>query len=69
MKRLRRKLIRFLNGASLLFPKITLTKFSTDWPKTRGRGVAVRNVGTYCYEIARLVLLEALKRSDSRPPH
>jgi DNA-directed RNA polymerase specialized sigma24 family protein len=31
-----------------------------------GEGVDIKNIGGYCYEVARLVLLETLKGPDSR---
>lgn len=63
---LRRKLIRFFEWRLAPFPEDHADEVFNRLAKRLAEGVAIRNVGTYCYEIARLVLLEALKGSDSR---
>ena len=63
---LRRKLIRFFEWRSAPFPEEHADEVFNRLAKKLAEGIIVQNVGSYCYEIARLVLLEALKGSDSR---
>jgi RNA polymerase sigma factor (sigma-70 family) len=63
---LRRKLIRFFEWRRAPFPEDHADEVFNRLARRLAEGVAVRNPGTYCYEIARLVLLEALKGPDSR---
>jgi RNA polymerase sigma factor (sigma-70 family) len=63
---LRRKLIRFFEWRLAPFPEDHADEVFNRLAKRLAEGVAVRNPGTYCYEIARLVLLEALRSRDSR---
>lgn len=63
---LRRKLIRFFEWRSAPFPEDHADEVFNRLAKRLAENVAVQNVATYCYEIARLVLLETLKSNDSR---
>ena len=63
---LRRKLIRFFEWRLAPFPEDHADEVFNRLAKRLSEGVAVRNLSTYSYEIARLVLLEALKSRDSR---
>jgi len=63
---LRRKLIRFFQWRSAPFPEEHADDVINRLAKQIAAGVSVRNVATYAYEIARLVLLETLKSKDSR---
>lgn len=63
---LRRKLIRFFEWRHAPFPEDHADEVFNRLARRLAEGVAVRSVGTYGYEIARLVLLEALKGSDRR---
>ena len=63
---LRRKLIRFFEWRHAPFPEDHADEVFNRLARRLAEGVAVRNIGTYGYEIARLVLLEALKGGDSR---
>jgi RNA polymerase sigma factor (sigma-70 family) len=63
---LRRKLIRFFEWRHDPFPEDHADEVFNRLAKKLAEGVAVRNPGTYCYEIARLVLLEESRSNDSR---
>ena len=63
---LRRKLIRFFEWRNAPFPEEHADEVFNRLARRLAEGVTVQNVATYCYEIARLVLLETLKGSDSR---
>src|SRR5713226_3765823 len=63
---LRRRLIRFFEWRGARFPDEHADEVLNRLARKLVEGVAVKNVGSYCYEIARLVLLEALKSIDSK---
>jgi len=63
---LRRRLIRFFEWRGARFPDEHADEVLNRLARKLVEGVAVKNVGSYCYEIARLVLLEVLKGVDSK---
>src|SRR5580765_538626 len=63
---LRRKLIRFFQWRSAPFPEEHADEVLNRLAKKISEGVEVKNVGSYCHEIARLVLLEAFKTVHDR---
>src|SRR3982750_3821115 len=65
---LRRTLIRFFEWRGAPFPEEHTDETFNRAARKLEQGVNVRNIGGYCYEVARLVCLEALKGHDSRRP-
>src|SRR5215472_15385239 len=63
---LRRTLIRFFQWRGAPFSEEQTDEVFDRVARKLGEGVEIRNIGGYCYEVARLVLLEALKRKDSK---
>lgn len=61
---LRRTLTRFFEWRGASFPEEHVDETLNRLAKKIEEGVAIQSVGSYCHEIARLVLLEALKGSD-----
>jgi DNA-directed RNA polymerase specialized sigma24 family protein len=61
---LRRTLIRFFEWRSAPFPEEHTDEVLNRIAKKLDEGVDVRNIRGYCYEVARLVFLEALKSHD-----
>jgi RNA polymerase sigma factor (sigma-70 family) len=62
----RRTLIRFFEWRSAPFPEEQTDEVFNRVARKIGEGIEVRNIGSYCYEVARLVCLEALKGKDSK---
>lgn len=65
-ERLRRVLIRFFEWRSAPFPDEHADETFDRVSKKIAMGVEIANIGGYCYEVGRLVCLEALKRGNRR---
>src|SRR5437879_2079506 len=63
---LRRTLTRFFEWRCAPFPEEQTDEVFNRVARRLGEGIEVRNVSSYCYEVARLVCLEALKGKDSK---
>jgi DNA-directed RNA polymerase specialized sigma24 family protein len=63
---LRRTLIRFFEWRGAPFPEEHADEAFNRVARKLGEGVEIKNVGGYCYEVARLVFLETTKGADSR---
>jgi DNA-directed RNA polymerase specialized sigma24 family protein len=63
---LRRVLIRFFEWRGAPFPEEHADEAFDRVSRKLGPGVAIGNIGGFCYEVARLVCLEALKSRDSK---
>lgn len=63
---LRRMLLRFFEWRGAPFPEEQTDETLNRLAKKLKEGVDVKDIHRYCYEIARLVFLEALKGNDSR---
>jgi DNA-directed RNA polymerase specialized sigma24 family protein len=63
---LRRTLIRFFEWRSAPFPEEHTDEVLNRIAKKLDEGVDVRNIRSYCYEVARLVFLEAVKGHTSK---
>jgi DNA-directed RNA polymerase specialized sigma24 family protein len=63
---LRCTLIRFFEWRSAPFPEEHADEVFNRVAKKLGDGIEVRNMSSYCYEVARLVFLEAVKGHDSK---
>jgi DNA-directed RNA polymerase specialized sigma24 family protein len=63
---LRRTLIRFFEWRSAPFPEEQTDETFNRIARKLDEGIEVVNIGGYCYEVARLVCLEAFKGPDSR---
>ncbi len=63
---LRRTLIRFFEWRGAPFPDEHADEAFNRVAQKLGEGVEIRNVGGYCYEVARLIFLETTKRIDSK---
>jgi hypothetical protein len=63
---LRRTLIRFFEWRGASFPEEHADEALNRVAKKLSEGVEIKNVGGYCYEVGRLVLLEALKGQDRK---
>jgi len=63
---LRRKLLRFFEWRSAPFPEEHADEVLNRLAKKIAAGIEVKNVSSYCYEIARLVLLEVLKGNEGK---
>ncbi len=62
----RRTLIRFFEWRGAPFPEEHADETFNRVARRLDEGVRVKNFGGYCYEVARLVHLEALKGPDAR---
>src|SRR5215471_17685579 len=62
---LRRRLLRFFEWRSAPVPDEHTDEVLNRLARKIDEGVIVHNLNSYCHEIARLVLLEALKSNDS----
>src|SRR5450432_2897565 len=58
---LRRILVRFFEWRGAPFPEEHADEALNRVAKKLGEGVEIRNITGYCYEVARLVFLEAMK--------
>jgi RNA polymerase sigma factor (sigma-70 family) len=63
---LRRTLIRFFEWRGAPFPEEQADETFNRVARRLDEGVEIKNPGGYCYEVARLVCLEALKGKDGR---
>jgi DNA-directed RNA polymerase specialized sigma24 family protein len=63
---LRRTLIRFFEWRGAPFPEEHTDEALNRVARKLDEGIDIKNVGGYCYEVARLVYLEALKGHESR---
>jgi len=63
---LRRTLTRFFEWRGAPFPEEHSDEVFNRIARKLGAGVEIRDIGSYCYEVARLVCLEALKGKDSK---
>jgi DNA-directed RNA polymerase specialized sigma24 family protein len=63
---LRRTLIKFFEWRGAPFPEDQTDETLNRVARKLDEGVEVKNLGGYCYEVARHVLLEVWKGSDSR---
>lgn len=63
---LRRTLIRFFEWRGAPFPEEHADDSFNRVARKLAQGVEIKNIGGYCYEVARLVCLEALKGHDRR---
>lgn len=62
----RRTLIRFFEWRGAPFPEDHTDETFNRVARRLDEGVQVKNIGGYCYEVARLVCLEALKGPDAK---
>ena len=63
---LRRTLIKFFKWRGAPFPEDHTDETLNRLARKLDEGVTIKNVGAYCYEVARLVCLEVWKGNDSR---
>jgi DNA-directed RNA polymerase specialized sigma24 family protein len=63
-EQLRHVLIRFFEWRGARFPDEHADETFDRVSRKLGEHVPITNIGAYCYEVARLVWLEALKRPD-----
>src|SRR5690349_7209563 len=63
---LRRALIRFFEWRGAPFPEEHADETFNRVARKLDEGIEVKNIGGYCYEVARLVCLEALRGRESR---
>ena len=63
---LRRTLIRFFEWRGAPFPEEHADETFNRVARKLDEGVKVKKIGGYCYEVARLVCLEAFKGRDSK---
>src|ERR1700704_1461891 len=63
---LRRTLIRFFEWRGAPFPEEQTDESFNRVARKLGEGIEIKNIGGYCYEVARLVLYEALKGPDRK---
>jgi DNA-directed RNA polymerase specialized sigma24 family protein len=63
---LRRTLIRFFEWRGAPFPEEQADETFNRVARKLDEGVQIKNIGGYCYEVARLVCLESLKGPDSK---
>ena len=63
---LRRTLTRFFEWRGAPFPEEHTDESFNRVARKLDEGVEIKNIGGYCYEVARLVCLEALKGHESR---
>jgi DNA-directed RNA polymerase specialized sigma24 family protein len=63
---LRRTLTRFFEWRGAPFPDEHTDETFNRVARKLGEGVEIRNIGGYCYEVARLVFLEAVRGHDNK---
>lgn len=63
---LRRTLIRFFEWRGAPFPEEHADESFDRVARKLNEGVEIKNIGGYCYEVARLVFLETTKRHDRK---
>jgi len=65
-EKLRSTLMRYFQWRNAPHPEEQADEVLDRVARKLGDGVEIRNIGGYCYEVARLVRLEALKGKDSK---
>src|SRR5436305_4940480 len=63
---LRRTLIKFFEWRNAPFPEEHADETLNRVARKLAAGIEIKNIGGYCYEVARLVCLEVWKGDDSR---
>jgi RNA polymerase sigma factor (sigma-70 family) len=63
---LRRTLIRFFGWRNAPFPEEHADEALNRVARKLDEGIEIRDLPSYCYEVARLVFLEAVKANDGR---
>ena len=63
---LRRTLIKFFEWRGTPFPEDHTDETLNRVARKLAEGIEIKNIGGYCYEVARLVCLEVRKGNDSR---
>src|SRR5712692_7720438 len=63
---LRRTLTRFYEWRGAPFPDEHTDETFNRVARKLDEGVKIKNIGAYCYEVARLVCLESFKGQDSK---
>jgi DNA-directed RNA polymerase specialized sigma24 family protein len=63
---LRRTLIRFFEWRGTPFPEEHTDEAFNRVARRLDEGVEIKNIGAYCYEVARLIFLETTKGADSK---
>ena len=63
---LRRTLIRFFEWRGAPFPEDHTDEAFNRVARRLGEGLEIRNIRGYCYEVARLICLEALRGVDNK---
>jgi len=63
---LRRTLIKFFEWRGTPFPEDHTDETFNRVARKLDEGIEIKNIGGYCYEVARLVCLEALKGNDRK---
>jgi DNA-directed RNA polymerase specialized sigma24 family protein len=63
---LRRTLVRFFEWRTAPFPEEHTDETFNRIARKLDEGIEITNIGGYCYEVARLVCLEAFKGPESR---
>src|SRR5947209_5999383 len=63
---LRRTLIKFFEWRGAPFPEDHTDEALNRVARKLAEGIEIKNIGGYCYEVARLVCLEVRKGNDSR---
>lgn len=63
---LRRTLIRFFEWRDAPFPEEHADESFNRVARKLGEGLEIKNIGGYCYQVARLIFLEATKGPDSK---
>ena len=63
---LRRTLIRFFEWRGATFPEEHADEALNRVARRLGEGVEIKNIGGYCYEVARLVFLETTRGADMK---
>ena len=63
---LRRTLVRFFEWRGAPFPEDHADEAFDRVARRLDEGIDVKNIGGYCYNVARLILLETRKGSDAR---
>jgi len=63
---LRRTLIRYFEWRGAPFPEEHTDEAFNRVARKLGEGIEIRNIGGYCYEVARLIFLETTKGIDGK---
>jgi hypothetical protein len=65
-EKLRGTLLRYFQWRAVPYPEEQTDEVFDRVARKLGEGIEIKNIGGYCYEVARLVRLEALKGKDSK---